>query len=186
MLPRDLAVDANSVYYVSYDGSGVLKVSLNGVAQASVTSDGGPYGLFVDSNGGRVYVANFDLFRVESAPLAGGSVTIHVQQLPSPPRAVIFWQNGVYYSLGDRIQRVGSGSTAIDFATGQAGATGMTADASGMYWANASTAGTIVRANASGITVIASNQGTPTSIALTASSIYWTNSTTGEIMRLAK
>jgi hypothetical protein len=185
--PRDLAVDASSVYFVTYDNTGVRKVPLNGGTQTMLTNDGGPYGLFLDAASARVYIANFDARRIQSVAIAGGSIVFLVEQLPSGPRGIVVWANNVYYGLSDRIQKVGQfGGTATDVATSQAGPDGMAADASGVYWTNATASGTIVRFNASGVVTIATNQGTPTSIGLTASSIYWTNSTTGEIMRLAK
>lgn len=95
----------------------------------------------------------------------------------------------VYWTTADSVLRVSeAGGTTETVADAQSGPSGIAVDASGVYWTNRSSNGTIQHAALAGgpVETLATGQNDPHGIALDATTVYWTNTAAGEVMKLAK
>jgi hypothetical protein len=78
-----------------------------------------------------------------------------------------------------------AGGAISTLATGQYGGSGLTVDATHVYWVNNNPNGSIVRSNLDGsaLTTLVTAQNGPAAIAVDATSVYWATTAGGTIMK---
>jgi cysteine-rich repeat protein len=188
--PREIAIDANNVYAAGYE-RGLIQASLTpGGAAVFLFSGYGPWAVAVSSQSGQIYWTNVDLMGVQRASVGGTASTLTMGQSANESggrRSIAISGSTLYFTTKDSVQSISVfGGSLTPIATGQATPHAVAADATGVYWTNEATAGTVMRGSPAGVQTLATGQDKPLGIALDAKAVYWVNSGSGQVMKVAK
>jgi len=187
-LPRDVAIDANNVYFTGYEGGTGQVPKAGGTAINTITGYG-PWDVFADKSTGYSYWLNWDLHSIQRVPIGGGTAQDVVKSLSfmDTIQSIAARDTSIVFASNSQVSEVSMfGGNVTVLAASQTNAYGIAADSSGVYWTSKTASGTITRYDAGGVAVLATGQNMPTGIALDATTIYWANSGSNQIMKLAK
>jgi len=184
--PAGIAVDSAYAYWVTHDGSTVMRVPLTGgTASVLASEQGQPHGIAVDATG--VYWTNNASGTVMKAALPSGALATIASGQPGA-QGVTLDSTYAYWTLGNsgysavmKVPSGGAGATVV--ASGGNGPQGVAVDGTHVYWTTFYSS-TVEEALLTGgtPTVLATGQSWPEGIALYGTSVYWT--TNGTVMAL--
>jgi hypothetical protein len=193
-----IANDATSIYWASQDGT-ILSVGLDGGTPTIVASGQGidTFGIAVDST--NVYwtyegtAPDFADGEVRKTPKQRGAITALASGQTAPhgiavDATSVYWTNsntnsgppkgsdsGSGMGTGSVMKVPLEGGSIATLASGQANPTGITVDATNVYWTSGATV-MAVGLDGGAVTTLASAQNGAVGIAVDSTSAYWTNS----------
>ena len=201
---RQIALDADFVYWTDGPGGSVLRVSKSGGTPSSFSAAlHGPSSIAIDASG--VYVVESgEAGAIVRIPSGGGAAERLAEGQAEPHSLVltaqdVFWVNGGAFDtmtqkqLNAAVMRMPKSGGAPVVVVSADSASALAVDGASVYYAAGDS---LMRAPAGGggaASVFASGQTSPRSIAADATFVYWTNAGTvpkeyldGDVRRLAK